>query len=112
MDVIWNACSGSMISREAATSGQLSLIHRGISDVKDVSNNLKILEVEQLAFQWVGGVKESSRFQTCLQLNAWFVHARSTARMSTCHFLKQTHHVSLATGESETSVLFLSFSFF
>ena len=49
-----------MISRDAATSGQLSLIHRGISDVKDASNNLKILEVKQLASTVnVGGVKES-----------------------------------------------------
>ena len=59
MDVIWKACSGSMISREAATSGQLSLIHRGISDVMDVSNNLEMSEVEQLALTVdVGGVKE------------------------------------------------------
>ena len=75
MDVIWKACSGSMISREAATSGQLSLIHRGISDVKDVSNNLNILEIEQLASTLdVGGVKES--LVVFRHLSAWIVRAR------------------------------------
>ena len=78
-----------MISREAATSGQLSLIHRGISDVKDVSDSLKILEVEQLAFTLdVGEVKESLvvlRHTTC-KLSAWIAHGRTAARKSTCVF--------------------------
>jgi hypothetical protein len=58
-----------MISREAATSGQLSLMHRGISDVKDVSNNLRILEAEQLALTVDGGRNkgESGGFETKLQ---------------------------------------------
>ena len=69
MDVIWRTYFGSMISREAATSGQLSLIHRGISDVKDVSNNLKISEVEQLALTLVARNKgESGGFETELHV--------------------------------------------
>jgi hypothetical protein len=99
MDVIRRAYSGSMISREAATSGQLSLISGDISDDKDVSNSLWIWEVEEEALiQDVGGTKERSvGFQTRLlfQASAWVAHGRTTALQRPVEILPSEYQWSI-----------------
>jgi hypothetical protein len=86
MDDIWRAYySGSMISREAATSGQ----SRCISDVKDVPNNFEFSEAEQLALTVDGGRNkgESGGFdRSCKQVENTGDLRLSSHRSFHCYF--------------------------